>query len=279
MIRQTETELAARLGVKTQDQALLTALQHEFNYSPFESRAVLVTVKDTYLAQLRTPSTLKPGQMVVLAIRAAEPPGKPLQECQFVPIVITIHTPEDQQLRRESGRQGIARVRRAQLARIAWEAVAQETFLTVEDVAYRILNCGVRTLAADLAYFRKQDRALPLRGQQLDIGRGETHKALAIRLFLERHTYTQIQRRIHHTPRAIQRYITDFVAVATMTTAGQPVFEISFLRQISPALVREYQKLYATYNTAVYRERLAEVISQIRASVSPADTAKGGPRR
>ena len=279
MIRQIATELADRLGVKTQDQALLAALQHEFNYSPFESRAVLETVKDTYLAQLRTPSTLKPGQMVVLAIRADEPPGKPLQECQFVPIVLTIHTPEDLQLRRGSGRQGIARVRRAQLARLAWEAVAQETLLTVEDIAYRILNCGVRTLAADLAYFRQQERTLPLRGQQLDIGRGETHKALAIRLFMERHTYTQIERRIKHTPRAIQRYITDFVAVATMTTTGQTVFEISFLRQISPALVREYQKLYATYNTAGYRERLAEVISPLRAAVSPADTAKGGAQR
>ena len=82
MIRQTETERVNRLAVKTQDQSLSMALKYEFNYSPFESRAVLETVKDTYMAQLRTPSTLKPGQMVVLAIRADEPPGKPLKECR-----------------------------------------------------------------------------------------------------------------------------------------------------------------------------------------------------
>ena len=279
MIRQTETERVNRLTVKTKDQALLTVLQHEFNYSPFESRAVLETVKDTYMAQLRTPDTLKPGRMVVLAIRADEPPGKPLKECQFVPIVITVHDPKDHRLRQGAGRQGVMHVRRAQLTRIAWEAVAQETFLTIEDVAYRILNCGVRTLEEDLAYLRTHDKVIPLRGQQLDIGRGETHKVLAVRLFLERRTYTQIHRRINHSPRAIQRYITDFVAVASMTAAEQTVFEISFLRQISPGLVREYQALYTEYNTDAHRERLAEVIAQFRAPVQLTATGKKGARR
>lgn len=276
MIRQPETERAHRLVVKSQDQALLTALQHEFNYSPFESRAILTTVQEMYAAQLRSPSTLNPGQMVVLAIRADEPPGKPLRECQFIPIVITVHDPADIQLRQGSGRRGVARVRRVQLARIAWEAVAQEAFLTLEDVAYRILNCGVRTLEEDVAFFRSQGQEIPLRGQQLDIGRGESHKLLAVRLFLERHTYTQIQRRIHHSPQAIQRYITDFIAVASMIAAGQSVFEISFLRQISPGLVREYQALYAEYNTAPHRERLAEVIAQFRAPMPAPDTGKKG---
>lgn len=279
MIRQTETERTNRLAIKTQDRALLTALQREFNYSPFESRAVLETVKDTYMAQLRTPDTLKPGQMVVLAIRADEPPGKPLKECQFVPIVVTVHDPEDHRLRQGTGRQGVQGVRRAQLVRIAWEAVAQETFLTIEDVAYRILNCGVRTLEEDLAYLRAHGKVIPLRGQQLDIGRGETHKVLAVRLFLERRTYTQIHRRINHSPRAIQRYITDFVAVASMTAAEQTVFEISFLRQISPGLVREYQTLYAEYNTDAHRERLAEVIAQFRAPVQSTDIGKKGTPR
>jgi hypothetical protein len=155
MIRQTQTELDARLATKTLDQALLTQLQQQFGRSPFESRAILEVVKETYLGQLRTPSTLKPGQMVVLAIKADEPPGKPLKECQFVPIVVTVHTSEDNRLRQGAGRQAVAQVRRVQLERMAWEAVAQETYLTVEDLAYRILNCGTRTIEGDLAYFRR----------------------------------------------------------------------------------------------------------------------------
>lgn len=161
MIRSTEKELQERLATKTLDQALLTQLQNQFNYSPFETRAVLETVKETYVGQLRTPTTLKPGQLVVLAIQADEPPGKPLKDCQFVPIVVTVHTPEDNHLRQNAGRQGVARVRRAQIERMAWEAVAQETYLTVEDLAYRILNCGTRTIEEDLAELRRQGKEIP----------------------------------------------------------------------------------------------------------------------
>ncbi len=276
MLRQPETELEQRLAAKTLDQAFLTQLQQEFNSSPFESRAILEVVKASYLSRFRTPDALKPGQTIVLAIKADEPPGKPLKECQFVPIVVTLHAPEDDQLRQKAGRQAVTRVRRAQLVRLAWEAVAQETYLTVEDLAYRLLNCGPRTLEADLAALRTAGHELPLRGQQLDIGRGVTHKLQAVRLFLERKTYTQIQQQINHSYRAIQRYVEDFVAVALLTTADVSVSEISFLRRISPGLVREYQALYDVYNTAAYRERLAEVLAQFSGAVTlPAE--KGGP--
>jgi hypothetical protein len=277
MIRQTQTELEARLATKTLDQALVTQLQQQFNCSPFESRAILEVVKDTYLQPQRAANTLQPGQMVVLAIQAHEPPGKPLKDCQFVPIVVTVHAPADDALRRGAGRQAVRRVRQAQIERLAWEAVAQETYLTVEDLAYRLLHCGPRTIEADLAALRRNGQGIPLRGQQLDIGRGVTHKVQAVRLFLGRQTYTQIQQQIHHRYQAIQHYVEDFIAVAVMTTAGQPVREISFLRHISPTLAREYQALYDTYNTAPYRERLAEVIAQFRPAAQGPAAEKGGP--
>jgi hypothetical protein len=277
MLRQTETELEQRLATKTLDQAFLTQLQQEFNYSSFESRAILETVKASYLSHWRTPVALKPGQIVTLAIKADEPPGKPLKACQFVPIIVTLHAPEDDQLRQQAGRQAVTRVRRAQLLRLAWEAVAQETYLTVEDLAYRLLNCGPRTLETDLAALRAEGHEIPLRGQQLDIGRGVTHKLQAVRLFLERKTYTQIQQQINHSHRAIQRYVEDFVAVALLTTAEVGVSEISFLRRISPGLVREYQALYAAYNTETYRARLAEVLAQFSGAVALPETVKGGP--
>jgi len=275
MIRQTDQELANRLSVKSLDQALVNQLRHEFGYSPFESRAILQTVQETYLGQLRSPGQLKPGQMVTLAIKASEPPGKPLQECQFVPIVITVHKSPDDELRRGAGRQGVAQVRRTQIQRMAWEAVAQETYLTVEDLAYRILNCGIRTVTEDLAWFREQDLEIPLRGQQLDIGRGVSHKVQAVELFIQRQPHSQIQRRINHSYLAIQRYIADFVAVAVMTAQDRPLFEISFLRQISPPLVREYQALYDRYNVPQHRERLAEIMARFSPSVST-EEEKGG---
>ena len=277
MKRQVQRELEARLATKNVDHTLVTQLQHDFNHSPFESRAILNVVKETYLAQVRRLDTLQPGQMVVLAIWADEPPGKPLTACQFVPIVITVHAPTDDLLRHAGGRQAVTRVRRAQLVRTAWEAVAQDAYLTVEDLAYRILNCGTRTIEDDLAALRRQGEEVPLRGQQVDIGRGVSHKVQAVRLFLERKTYGEIQRRIHHSHSAIQRYIQDFVAVATMTTSGQTVFEMSFLRQISPALVREYQLLYDHFNTDADRLRLAEILTLFRPRGHTPEEEKGGP--
>jgi hypothetical protein len=128
-----------------------------------------------------------------------------------------------------------------------------------------------------LAALRAEGHEIPLRGQQLDIGRGVTHKLRAVRLFLERKTYTQIQQQIHHSHRAIQRYVEDFAAVALLTTAEVSVSEISFLRRISPGLVREYQALYDTYNTEAYRARLAEVLAQFSGAGALPATVKGGP--
>lgn len=80
----------------------------------------------------------------------------------------------------------------------------------MEDLAYRILNCGVRTVEEALAALRADGHEIPLRGQQMDMGRGVSHKVQAVRLFLERKSYTEIQRRINHSPQAIQRYIENF---------------------------------------------------------------------
>jgi hypothetical protein len=56
--------------------------------------------------------------------------------------------------------------------------------------------------------------------------------------------------------------------------------------QISPALVREYQRLYERYNVPEHQERLAEIIATVKArgfrpsqledAAEPAEAAKKG---
>lgn len=70
MIRDPKHELSNRLSLQSLDQALLNELRQGLGCSPFESQAILETVKETYLAQLHPTSRLKPGQMVVMAISA-----------------------------------------------------------------------------------------------------------------------------------------------------------------------------------------------------------------
>lgn len=259
MMRQPKTERDTRAASKTLDHAFVHQLQHGFACSPFESRAILETVYRTFQNQWQTPAFVKPGQMIVLAVAEHEPAGKPLTECQMKPVVITVHTPADDTLRQAGDRQSIARVRRAQIQRVATEAVSQGAYLTVEDLAERILNCGQRTLVRDLRTLRANGQTIPLRGQQCDIGRTLTHKVRTIELALQRRTPTQIAAEMHHSLPAIERYLRDFSAVAALLTEGYDVASISFLRQLSPALVAEYQALSCKLNTSTYRQRLAEL--------------------
>ena len=76
--------------VITLEQAAIKQLVNGFSCSPFESRAILDMMQETFEQAWQSPAYLKPGQMMVMAISADEPAGKPLQECQFKPIVVTV---------------------------------------------------------------------------------------------------------------------------------------------------------------------------------------------
>lgn len=80
----------------------------------------------------------------------------------------------DDNIRLESGYQGVTALRRLQLKRIAEEAKDQGVLLTAEDFAYKVFNCGCRTICPDLKYFRSKRTVIPVRSQQKDIGRALT---------------------------------------------------------------------------------------------------------
>ena len=263
MIRQPKVERDRRLEWKTLDQTALVRLQEDFERSPFESRAILQMMHDLFESVWQSPSHVKPGQMVVLAIAAHEPPGKPLKDCQFKPVVITVHGAEDEVVRQQTrGRRLVGELRRAKLCRIASEALAQDAYLTVEDVANRILNCGERTLERDLEVLRNRGEVVPLRGQQADIGRGVSHKVQVVRLALQRQRSFDIARQLHHDIHSVERYLADFAAIVTLLADGWAVETISFVRRVSLGLVREYQQLYLDANQPVQREALADLIRQ-----------------
>ena len=215
----------------------------------------------TFEQTWQSPAHLKPGQMLVLAIAAHEPAGKPLSECQFKPIIITLHSAEDEVLRQQlSGRRVIGALRRAKLCRIAAEALAQDAYLTVEDVANQILNCGERTLEHDLQVLRQAGQVIPLRGQQADIGRTLSHKLQVVQLALRRLPPSEIARRVQHDLHSVERYLSDFAAIAALLAEDWPLETISFVRRVSLALVREYQTLYQQACQSDGRAALADLL-------------------
>jgi hypothetical protein len=289
MIRQSEREQLNRLTVKTLDQVFIMRVKEGLGCSQFEAEALTELVKEVYFPWLSQPEAIQAGQLAMTAVSADEPGHKPLSQCKMVPVVLTLYAgEEDHQYRLSQGRHGVPALRQRQVERMAHEALDQGALLTAEDFAFRIFNCGLRTISRDLKALAAQDVVVPLRSQQKDVGRALSHRPQAVELYLKRYTLTQIRQHIHHSLQAIANYIITFAVVVAHTRDGHSVDEIAFLMQISPALVRQYQELYERYNTPEYQDRINEIIAMVKArgfhpsqldsEPDPSEAEKGGAR-
>ena len=235
-------------------------VEQGYECPPFVSNAILETVKSVFMPEQSNPTVMNVGQLKVLGIAASEPAGKPLAKCEMKTAVVTLDAgKEDEEIR---SKYGLAALRQARLARVAHEAWDQGVSLTQEDIAAKLLNCGVRTVRRDIKALAKRGVIVPTRGQQKDIGPGVSHKVEAVRLFMERRTYTEIERRLKHSLTAIKRYILTFSRVAYLTEKGYTTKEIAFLVQVSERLTRDYQALYRKYKgDRAYKDRLDEILT------------------
>jgi len=267
MIRHPEQEQLNRLTVKTLDQVFVARAQEGLGCSLFEAQALTELVKEVYFPWLSQPEAIQAGQLMLTAVSADEPGHKPLSKCKMVPVVLTLYAgAEDHEYRlSQEGTKGTVALRQRQIERMAQEALDQGALLTAEDLAFRIFNCGLRTISRDLKALAEQGIVVPLRSQQKDVGRALSHRVQAVELYLKRHTFTQIRQRIRHSYLAIANYVTTFSLIVAHTHDGRSVDEIAFLMQISASLVRQYQELYRRYDTSEYRERIDEIIAMIKA--------------
>lgn len=288
MQRQPEAEQIHRLSVKTLDQVFIARAQEGLGCSSFEAQALTELVRDVYFPWLLHPEAIQVGQLALTVVSADEPGHKPLAQCKMTTVVLTLYAgEEDHQYRLAHGADGVAALRRRQIERMAHEALDQGGLLTAEDLAWRIFNCGLRTISRDLKALAEQGIIVPLRSQQKDAGRALTHRLQAVELYLQRLTFTQIRQRLRHSLLSLANYIITFTLVVAHTREGRPLEEIAFLMQISPALVRQYQDLYTRFNVPAYQERIDEMIALVKArhfrpsrlaSVPepPTDSGKGG---
>jgi len=265
MIRNYQVQKEQRIGrisQKTLDGTFLNLIEKGANCPPFVSNAILNTAKKVYrLQEADSNSSMKPGQMKVVGIASHEPAGKRLSECQKKEAVVTVYADsEDDKTRVVYGTTGL---RRHKLLRIATEAWEQGVLLTQEDFAYKILHCGLRTIARDIKYFKDQKIFVPTRGQQTDIGPGTSHKVLAVEYMIQRKNEHEIAMMIYHSLGAIERYTITFARVILLKEKGLDINEIAFVVQLSKRLVSEYLSLYNKYkNNPKYKERLDEIIGK-----------------
>lgn len=284
MKRQMEREQLHRLSVKTLDQVFIARACEGLSCSMFEAQALTELIKEVYFPWLTQPEAIQAGQLAMIAVSADEPGHKPLAKCKMKPVMLTLYAGEEDHKYRL--KHGVSAFRQHQIERMVNEALDQGALLTAEDLAFRIFNCGLRTISRDLKTLAEKGEIVPLRSQQKDAGRALTHRVQVVELYLKRYTFTQIRQRMRHSLLSIANYVITFALVVAHTRDGHSVDEIAFLMQISAGLVRQYQELYERYNNPEYQERIDEMIatvkargfrpSQLEAEAQPIGAKKGG---
>jgi hypothetical protein len=264
-----------RLGEKTVERQFLHELETDFELAPAASRAVLETAQQVLFSSVGD-GEVREGQMCVTVVSGREPSGKPLSAMKKVSVVVTVDGGlEDLEVQERFGRTG---VRRARILRMTEEAVDQGGVLTQEDLA-RLLQTDARTIRRDVASLRSEGHWVPTRGTAHDIGRGQSHKAKIVEMYLRRMTYSEIVRKARHSPGSVKRYVETFGRVVVLWEKGiRRVEEIAYIVGLSERVAGEYLELRERYDTEEYRDRLEEVARQVRRALSTSEDEKGGTR-
>ena len=263
-----------RLDAKTLDSMFRRQIEEGANCSPFVSKAILAAVKEVFpIGPEEADHQLGLGQIQLLVVAAQEPAGKPLEQCQKVTVRLTLDAGQDDyQVRLAFGVEGL---RRTRILRLTAEARDQGGLLSYEDLAFRLFNCGVRTIVRDVQALRRRELEVPSRGQQQDIGPGQTHRVQAVRLFLLGHQPNEIARRLYHTLGSIENYITTFARVVILVNKGYADDEIAFVMRRSSPLIAAYRKLYGDFqDKPSAQRRIKEILSRVENPSAP--QKKGG---
>jgi hypothetical protein len=255
-----------RLEAKTLDSMFRRRIEEGANCSPFVSQAILAAVKEIFaVGPEDTEHQLGLGQIRILVVAAEEPAGKALDECQKISALLTLDAgQEDYQVRLAHGVEGL---RRCRILRVTAEAREQGGLLSYEDLAFRLFNCGVRTIVRDVQVLRRREIEVPTRGQQQDIGPGQTHRVQAVRLYLKGLEANEIAHRLYHTLGSIENYVTTFAHVAFLVNKGYADDEIAFVMRRSTPLVAAYRKLLAEFQAKPsVGQRLREILARVQAA-------------
>jgi uncharacterized protein YerC len=253
MINNSSLDRWNRLESKSLDQQFINEIIHGLSCSPFEASAVLDTVYKIFNSYFDPSSPLKPGQIKLQLVAVEAKVNQKLAESRQITVTLTLNDDQaDLAIRKNDG---IVALRRHKIERMSREAFDQGGLLTVEDLAYRIFNCGVRTISRDLDYFRLENIFIPLRSTVKDMGRTLSHRLLIIKLWAQGKEYSDIARTACHSFTAIQNYVDKFKRTIALSQEGYDVNRIAFILRVSSALVEQYLDLYQQLEFVPHRQQ------------------------
>jgi len=262
-----DNDMLRRLQAKMPDEAIIERLRHDFNLSPIVARALFEQM-GAYLERFYEQKR-KVGQITYLVVSANSPAGRRLEECERVPVTLTLDSADDLLVLQD----GLAPLRQRRILRLTTEAYEQKALLTHEDLA-RLLCSSLATIKRDVKQLRQQGLHVPTRGQIKDIGKGVSHKTQIVQDYLAGYTFTELERRRRHSVSSIKRYCQDFGRIARLAHCDFKVDDIRRCTGLSERLVKEYLTLYQ--QTDASNERLKLILAQPDPTTTePAEIKRG----
>jgi len=243
-VRNRDREVIERLDSKTLDATFVSEIQHGLDCAPLVSKAILGIVKEVYFPFIAVESgEPAPGKITLIAVAADEPAGKPIADCKKLPVCLTLHRGNVDDLSFHHG--GPAAFRQARILDLCQQALSQGALLTAEDLAYRVFFVTPRTISRDLKAVRKahHDVLIPMRSTLRDIGPVLTHRVQIIKLALQGKTTSQICQIMHHSPEAVANYLSTFTRCAQLAASKMEVGQIAFVLNRGSSLVQAYLDL------------------------------------
>jgi hypothetical protein len=260
MINNSALQKWDRLDKKSLDQQFLNEIEEGMQCSPFEAKAILETVHKVFEPYFQNSPDLQPGQLKHTCVSINNSPGTPVSQCKMATVILTLNNGKgDLEIRKKKG---VVSLRQHKIQRLCNEAFQQGAVLTVEDLAYHLLNCGVRTINRDLQQFKKEGINLPLRSIIKDIGRSLSHRSLIIKHWLKGKEYSRIARETHHSIDSVQNYVSKFKRVVSLSKENFDVNTIAYLIKMSSDLVEEYFSLFQNHEMVEERKRELEDFSK-----------------
>jgi hypothetical protein len=257
VMRQDQQE--KRLALRDAGETFINVISEGTGCSRFEAQVINAKAQEIFhLGPYGDDATMQPGQMVWRAIAAHEPPGKPLRECVYRNIRLTVHRLEED--REVKNQYGNSAKRGQQMARMCEEAFEQDALLTQEDLA-TLLDCDVRTIRADQQNYQTQyGILLATRGNKCDIGPGVTHREKTIALFIEGKEAVDIARQLQHSLKAVERYIDSYCRIVYCQRQLRDTMKTAMVVGTSTALVKKCLEIHnARVLIPLYKERLEDI--------------------
>jgi len=265
MIVDKKRLLFERLHSKNLDHLFRNRIEHGMGCSPFVSDAICKVVKEVYFPVFNSPCNIKPGQILFTCLDKSNGASMAIKDTLQTTVTLTLDAGEEDLLIRQ--KQGVDVLRRHRIARLCTETFEQNGLLTVEDLAYRLLNVGERTIHRDLASMRKAQINPPLRSTIQDIGRTVSHRTILIKNWLLGDELSDLQRKYHHSLSAIENYINTFKRVVSLQHQKQSVEQTAYLLKISRPLVDAYRSIWNQFADKTLPHRRQELLEAL--SIKP----------